>query len=97
MEAYKILQSSKDSNLPIDLGLWIGGDLQENNLEIQRALEILKEYPNRIQSVIVWKRGTFKKRTWTFRIICLYRFYESHTKNLTTAETWDIWKKSATS
>ncbi|HRL08139.1 MAG TPA: glycosyl transferase, partial [Aliarcobacter sp.] len=61
LEAYKILQSSKDSNLPIDLGLWIGGDLQENNLEIQRALEILKEYPNRIQSVIVGNEVLLRK------------------------------------
>ncbi len=62
MELWKLIKyfnHSKDSNLPIDLGLWIGGDLQENNLEIQRALEILKEYPNENSICNSWKMRYF--------------------------------------
>ncbi len=95
LEAYKILQSSKDSNLPIDLGLWIGGDLQENNLEIQRALEILKEYPNRIQSVIVGNEVLLRKELEPLELYAYIDFMKSHTKKpVTTAETWDIWEKN---
>ena len=95
LEAYKILESSKDSNLPIDLGLWIGGDLQENNLEIQRALEILKEYPNRIQSVIVGNEVLLRKELEPLELYAYIDFMKSHTKKpVTTAETWDIWEKN---
>ena len=95
LEAYKILQSSKDSNLPIDLGLWIGGDLEANNLEIQRALEILKEYPNRIQSVIVGNEVLLRKELEPLELYAYIDFMKSHTKKpVTTAETWDIWEKN---
>ncbi|HKM18892.1 MAG TPA: glycosyltransferase family 2 protein [Aliarcobacter sp.] len=94
LEAYKILNSSKDSNLPIDLGLWISGDLEGNNIEIQRALEILKEYPKRIQSVIVGNEVLLRKELDPLELYAYLDFMKSHTnKPVTTAETWDIWEK----
>ena len=75
----------------------IGGDLQENNLEIQRALEILK-YPNRIQSVIVGNEVLLRKELEPLELYAYIDFMKSHTKKkkkkpVTTAETWDIWEK----
>ncbi|MCG3719797.1 glycosyl transferase, partial [Aliarcobacter butzleri] len=53
LEANAVLEATPDSNMPIDLGLWISGDHEQNHLEIKRAIKLLEKYPNRINSVIV--------------------------------------------
>ena len=52
-DATVILEATSKTNMPIDLGLWISGNHKENHKEIQRALELLKKYPNNIENVIV--------------------------------------------
>ena len=53
---------------------------EENNLEIQRALEILKEYPNRIQSVIVGNEVLLRKELEPLELYAYIDFMKSHTK-----------------
>ena len=93
-EAYEILEGSKDSTMPIDLGLWISGDHQENYLEIQRALQILEKYPNRVENVIVGNEVLLRADITEEELFAYVDFMKSLTnKPITVAETWDVWER----
>lgn len=94
LEAYKILEASGDTNIPIDLGLWIGTDFEENNLEIQRAVQILEKYSSRIETVIVGNEVLLRKDIEPEELFAYLDYMKSLTnKPVTTAETWDMWEK----
>jgi len=94
LEAYNILEASNDSNLPIDLGIWLKKDFHENDLEIQRAIQILEKYPHRINSVIVGNEVLLRKELDILELIAYLDFIKNLTsKPITAAETWDQWEK----
>ena len=93
-EAYEILEASKDSSMPIDLGLWIGTDYQENYLEIQRAIQILEKYPSRIENVIVGNEVLLRADINEEELFAYIDFMRTFTKKpITVAETWDVWER----
>jgi len=94
LDAKIILEASSETMMPIDLGIWIGADLQENDLEIQRALKLLKNYPDTIENIIVGNEVLLRQdmsKEKLFEYIDLIRAFSD--KKVTTAETWDIWEK----
>lgn len=94
LEAYKILEASPNSTLNIDLGIWLGKDLEENNLEIQRAIKVLEKHSNRIKSVIVGNEVLLRKDLDFLELVAYINFIKDFTnKPVTTAETWDMWEK----
>ena len=93
-EAYEILEATNDINMPIDLGLWLSGDHQENYLEIKRALTILEKYPDRIANVIVGNEVLLRLDLNEVELGAYVDFMKSlTTKPVTVAETWDIWER----
>lgn len=93
-EAYAILEATNDTDIPIDLGLWLGPNYENNLLEIERALEILKKYPNRINSVIVGNEVLLRADLNELELFAYIDFIKSSTNiPVTSAETWDVWER----
>ncbi|MGB3751364.1 MAG: glycosyltransferase family 2 protein [Arcobacteraceae bacterium] len=93
-DAKTILEAAAETMMPIDLGIWISVDLKENDLEIQRALQLLKKYPDIIENIIVGNEVLLREdisKEKLFEYIDLIRDFTD--KQVTTAETWDIWEK----
>jgi cellulose synthase/poly-beta-1,6-N-acetylglucosamine synthase-like glycosyltransferase/exo-beta-1,3-glucanase (GH17 family) len=93
-DAKIILEASSKQILPIDLGIWLSGDYKENYIEIQRALRLLKTYPNSIENIIVGNEVLLRKDLNKIELFAYINFLKEFTdKPITTAETWDIWEK----
>lgn len=93
-DAKTILDAASEKMMPIDLGIWIGADRKENDLEVQRALKLLKNYPDTIENIIVGNEVLLREdisKEKLFEYIDLIRNFSD--KKVTTAETWDIWEK----
>ena len=89
-----ILEAVDNSMISIDLGIWIGADLDENDLEIKRALELLKKYPDNIENIIVGNEVLLRQEIKAEKLFEYIDFIRAFTdKQVTTAETWDIWQK----
>ncbi|MDN5128361.1 glycosyltransferase family 2 protein [Aliarcobacter butzleri] len=94
LEANAVLESTPDSNMPIDLGLWISGDHEQNHLEIKRAIKLLEKYPNRINSVIVGNEVLLRADLDEVELFAYVDFMRQFTKKpITVAETWDVWER----
>ncbi|MEV9593943.1 glycosyltransferase family 2 protein [Aliarcobacter butzleri] len=94
LEANAVLEATPDSNMPIDLGLWISGDHEQNHLEIKRAIKLLEKYPNRINSVIVGNEVLLRADLDEVELFAYVDFMRQFTKKpITVAETWDVWER----
>lgn len=94
LEANAVLEATPDSNMPIDLGLWISGDHEQNHLEIKRAIKLLEKYPNRINSVIVGNEVLLRADLNETELFAYVDFMRQFTKKpITVAETWDVWER----
>lgn len=94
LEANAVLEATPDSNMPIDLGLWISGDHEQNHLEIKRAIKLLEKYPNRIYSVIVGNEVLLRADLDEVELFAYVDFMRQFTKKpITVAETWDVWER----
>lgn len=94
MDAKAILEVTSQTDMPIDLGLWLSGDHKENQLEIQRAIKLLKKYPDNIENVIVGNEVLLRadlNETELFAYIDFMREFTN--KPITSAETWDVWER----
>ncbi|MGB7401260.1 MAG: glycosyltransferase family 2 protein [Arcobacter sp.] len=95
IDAEIILDATTQTILPIDLGIWLSSDYKQNDIEIQRALKLLKKYPDRIESIIVGNEVLLRKdlnKNELFAYIDHIREFTD--KPITSAETWDIWEKT---
>lgn len=94
LEANAVLEATPDSNMPIDLGLWISGDHEQNHFEIKRAIKLLEKYPNRINSVIVGNEVLLRADLDEVELFAYVDFMRQFTKKpITVAETWDVWER----
>jgi cellulose synthase/poly-beta-1,6-N-acetylglucosamine synthase-like glycosyltransferase/exo-beta-1,3-glucanase (GH17 family) len=94
-DAKKILEASSLNVMPIDLGIWIGKDDKQNNLEIQRALDLLKKYPDNIENIIVGNEVLLRKEMAPTKLYAYIDYMSEFTdKPISSAETWDIWEKT---
>lgn len=94
LEAYSILDATPNVAMPIDLGLWLSGDHQENYLEIKRAIKLLEQYPDRINSVIVGNEVLLRADLNEEELFAYVDFMKEFTKKpVTVAETWDVWER----
>ncbi len=93
-DAKIILEASSKQILPIDLGIWLSSNYEENYLEIQKALKLLKAYPNSIENIIVGNEVLLRKDLNKIELFAYINFLKAFTdKPISTAETWDIWEK----
>lgn len=80
------------SELKIDLGIWLGGDYEENHNEIIRAMFLLEHYPNIIESVIVGNETLLRQELEVEELIGYITLISEFTKKpVTTAEVWHTW------
>ena len=94
-EANEILEASYDSDLKIDLGLWLSDDYNENYLEIKRAVEVINRFPQRVENIIVGNEVILRKELKPEELMAYLDFMRSlTTKRVTTAETWDVWERT---
>ena len=94
MDAKVILESTSKTEMPLDLGLWISGDHKENHLEILRAIELLKKYPDNIANVIVGNEVLLRADITETELFAYIDFMREFTnKPITSAETWDVWER----
>jgi len=94
LDAEIILEASFETIMPLDLGVWIGKDHEQNDLEIQRALKLLKKYPDNIENIIIGNEVLLRKDLTTTELFAYIDLMRNFTdKPITSAETWDIWQK----
>jgi len=93
-DAEIILEATSKIVMPIDLGIWVGVDLKQNDLEIQRALRLLKQYPDNIENIVMGNEVLLRKDVTASALFSYIDLMKGFTdKPITTAETWDIWRK----
>ncbi|MDX4059151.1 glycosyltransferase family 2 protein [Aliarcobacter skirrowii] len=94
-EAQKILEAIEGTNLKIDLGLWLGENKEDNNIEIITASNLLENYSDKIDSVIVGNEVLLRKELEPIELFTYVNLIKELTsKPVTIAETWDIWEKN---
>ena len=94
-EAQKILEAIEGTNLKIDLGLWLGENKEDNNIEIITASNLLENYSDKIESVIVGNEVLLRKELEPIELFTYVNLIKELTsKPVTIAETWDIWEKN---
>ena len=93
-DAEAILKVISNTDIKIDLGLWLSGNYKENFDEILRAVQLVKTYKNNIVNVIVGNETVLRKDLNEVELVA-YLNYVSNLidKPITTAEVWDIWDK----
>ena len=52
-DAKRVLTNVKDTKLKVDVGLWLSGDKNANETEIETLFELTKLYGPKISSIIV--------------------------------------------
>jgi exo-beta-1,3-glucanase (GH17 family)/cellulose synthase/poly-beta-1,6-N-acetylglucosamine synthase-like glycosyltransferase len=93
-EAEAILEVTSKTDMPIDLGLWLSGDLKENFKEVERAIKLLEKYPDNIANVIVGNETLLRADINEVELMAYIDFMREYTdKPITTAETWDVWER----
>lgn len=95
IEAELILEATTQMILPIDLGIWLSGDYKQNDIEIQRALTLLKKYPDRIENIIVGNEVLLRADLKEVELYAYIDYMKEFTdKPISSAETWDIWENN---
>ena len=95
IDAQIILEATDEKIMPIDLGIWLSGDYKKNDIEIQKALKLLKKYPNRIENIIVGNEVLLRKDLTKKELFAYIDYMKEFTdKPISSAETWDIWEKT---
>lgn len=95
IDAEIILTATSKTIMPLDLGIWISNDHENNNLEIQKALELLKKYPDNIQNILMGNEVLLRKDLTPIELFSYINFIKEFTdKPISSAETWDIWQKN---
>ncbi|WP_419766952.1 glycosyltransferase family 2 protein [Arcobacter sp.] len=95
IDAEIILEATAQTIIPIDLGIWLSGDFKQNDIEIQKALKLLKKYPDRIENIIVGNEVLLRKDLNKHELFAYIDYMKEFTdKPITSAETWDIWEKT---
>ena len=94
LEAKAILEVTSKTTMPIDLGIWLSGDLKENYKEIERAIKLIEKYPDSIANVIVGNETLLRADINEVELMAYIDFMREFTdKPITTAETWDVWER----
>lgn len=93
-DAKIVLEAASDTGLILDLGIWLSGDHEQNDQEIQRAIELLKAYPENIESIIVGNEVLLRADMEAAELFAyIDRMREFTDKPITSAETWDVWER----
>ncbi|QOG13326.1 glycosyltransferase [Arcobacter sp. FWKO B] len=91
-DALHIVDILSQTNMTLDLGIWIGGNYEENNAEIYKALYILETFPNMINSIIVGNETLLRNELNPEELIAYINYISEQTKiPVTTAEVWHTW------
>lgn len=92
-DAQAILKVVSKTTMKIDLGIWLSSNYDQNFLEIQRAIELVKKYPESINNVIVGNETILRKDLNEVELIAYLDFISDFiSKPISTAETWNIWE-----
>lgn len=95
MDTKVILEAATQRVMPLDLGIWIGRDRKENQLEIERAIDLLKQYPDAIKNIIVGNEVLLRNDVDKRELIEYIDLIKEITdKPVTTAEVWDFWQRN---
>jgi exo-beta-1,3-glucanase (GH17 family)/cellulose synthase/poly-beta-1,6-N-acetylglucosamine synthase-like glycosyltransferase len=90
-----ILEAASQSIMPLDLGIWIGNDHEQNSIEIQNVIDLLKKYPDNIANIIVGNEVLLREDITPAELFAYIDYVSEFTdKPITSAETWSIWVKS---
>ena len=93
-DASVILNVASKTSMKIDLGLWLSSNYENNLLEIQNALELLKTYDKSIDSVIVGNETLLREELNSVELMAYIQLIKEQTKKpITTAEVWHTWEK----
>ncbi|MGA9702890.1 glycosyltransferase [Pseudomonas sp.] len=85
---------AEEFGLRVTLGIWISPDLERNEREIQRAIEIANSSRSVVR-VVVGNEAVFRKDiTPEALIVLLDRVRAAVKVPVTTSEQWDIWEKN---
>ena len=85
---------AEEFGLRVTLGIWISPDLERNEREIQRAIEIANNSRSVVR-VVVGNEAVFRKDiTPEALIVLLDRVRAAVKVPVTTSEQWDIWEKN---
>ncbi len=94
-DAQIILDAVSKKEVVLDLGIWLSRDYNENFLEIQRALKLLKEYPNNIDNIMVGNEVLLREDLNEVELVGYIDFLRGFTdKSISTADTWSSWENS---
>ncbi|MEX0695067.1 MAG: glycosyltransferase family 2 protein [Rhodospirillales bacterium] len=84
---------AREHGLSVTAGAWIGGDAEENTLEVQALLKLVNRNPN-IREIIVGNETLLRRELPVADLIELLRKVRHDVRQpVSTAETWDIWLK----
>ena len=84
---------AREHGLYVTAGAWIGGDQEENTLEVQALLKLVNRNPN-VREIIVGNETLLRRELPAADLIALLRkVRHSARQPVSTAETWDIWLK----
>jgi exo-beta-1,3-glucanase (GH17 family)/cellulose synthase/poly-beta-1,6-N-acetylglucosamine synthase-like glycosyltransferase len=92
LEALDSLENPEQAPLKVDVGLWLGGNYEENYFEFQRALYLLQRYHDTIHAVIVGNEALLRKELKPQELAGYIALVAEVTdKPVTTAEVWHTW------
>ncbi len=84
---------AREHGLYVIAGAWIGGDQEENALEVQSLLKLVNRNSN-IREIIVGNETLLRRELPVADLIAqLRKVRHSARQPVSTAETWDIWLK----
>ncbi|MCL7462533.1 glycosyltransferase [Pseudomonas sp. NW5] len=84
---------AEDSGLRVTLGIWLSNDLEANEWQIQRGIEIARQQRNVVR-VVVGNEALFREEVTVEQMIgYLDRVRGALKVPVTTAEQWHIWQK----
>ena len=94
-DAKIILEASSQSLMPLDLGIWIGSDREQNDMELQNALDLLKKYPDNIANIIIGNEVLLREDITPAELFAYIDFMRKFTdKPISSAEPWHVWTKT---
>lgn len=85
-----IVEEAAKQGLNVMLGVWIDGDAQRRQAELEAAIGLARN--RRVTSVIVGNEALLRKNVTPRELIRLAEYVRARTgKPVTTAEPWDVW------
>ncbi|MFA7083518.1 MAG: glycosyltransferase family 2 protein [Arcobacteraceae bacterium] len=93
-DASVILREATKTPMKIDLGLWLSRNYENNMLEIERAITLIRTYSDTIDSIIVGNETLLREELNVVELLAYIQLIKEETqKPVTTAEVWHTWEK----